>query len=83
LEEEIMIMDRIALFLTIIGALNLGAVGIFKYDVIAHVAGSAQHGAARVLYTIIGLAGIWCISLMFREHEVRKVDETTAPAKTY
>jgi len=65
-----MIMDRIALILTILGALNLGSMGIFGYDIIHHALGYGNGSAARVLYTIIGLAGLWCISLLFREREV-------------
>ncbi|MDR2605786.1 MAG: DUF378 domain-containing protein [Oscillospiraceae bacterium] len=67
-----MIMDRIALVLTILGALNLGSMGIFGYDVIYRTLGSGSGTAAKVLYTIIGLAGLWCISLLFREHDVHR-----------
>jgi len=64
-----MILDRIALALAIIGALNLGSVGIFGFDIISYALGGVGHAAARVLLTLIGLAGIWCISLLFRERE--------------
>lgn len=65
-----MIMDRIALFLVIIGALNWGSVGIFKFDVVAYLFGGQTSSISRVIFTIVGLAGIWCISLLFREREV-------------
>lgn len=64
-----MIVDRIALAIVIIGALTLGSIGIFRYDFIAHMLGGTATTAARVIYTIIGLSGIWCISLLFRERE--------------
>ena len=66
-----MIMDRIALFLVIIGALNWGSVGIFNYDVIANL---LTESVSRVIFTIVGLAGIWCITLLFREREVTARD---------
>ncbi|NLO47628.1 MAG: DUF378 domain-containing protein [Clostridiales bacterium] len=66
-----MIMDRIALFLVIIGALNWGSVGIFNYDVIANLLTAS---VSRVIFTIVGLAGIWCITLLFREREVTARD---------
>jgi uncharacterized membrane protein YuzA (DUF378 family) len=67
-----MIMDRIALFLVIIGALNWGSVGIFNYDIIANLLTSS---VSRVIFTIVGLAGIWCITLLFREREVTARDK--------
>ena len=63
-------MDRVALVLTIIGALNWGIVGIFQYDVVAAVFGGAGAVMSRILYTLIALAGIWCVSLLFRERSV-------------
>lgn len=64
-----MIIDRIALLLTIIGALNWGCVGIFKFDVVAYLCGGQTSSVSRVIFTLVGLAGIWCISLLFRERE--------------
>ena len=63
-----MIMDRIALVLAIVGGFNWGSVGIFKYDFISSMFG-VQSTASRIIYTIIGLASIWCISLLFRERD--------------
>ncbi|MDR3149717.1 MAG: DUF378 domain-containing protein [Oscillospiraceae bacterium] len=63
-----MILDRIALVIAIIGALCLGSMGIFGLDFIARIFGGMAGTAARIVYTLIGLAGIWCISLLFREH---------------
>ena len=66
-ENEIMkIMDRIALILTVIGAINWGSIGIFKFDIVAWICGGQLSAVSRVIYTIVGLAGLWCISLFFR-----------------
>ena len=60
-------MDTIALILSIIGSLNWGLVGIFKFDLIAWIFGGQTAVVSRILYTLVGLAGLWCISLLFRK----------------
>ncbi len=55
----------IVLLLVIIGALNWGLWGFFQYDVIQDVIGSDTSALARIIYSIIGLAGIWGISFFF------------------
>ena len=60
-------MDRIALILTIIGGLNWGSIGIFKFDLVAWLFGGQTATVSRVVYTLVGLGAIWCISLLFRE----------------
>ena len=65
-----MIMDRIALILTVIGALNWGSIGIFKFDIVAYLFGGQTATVSRVIYTLVGLAGIWCTSLLFRDDAV-------------
>ena len=62
-----MIMDRIALVLAIIGGLNWGCVGLFRFDLVAYLFGGQTATVSRVIYTLVGLAAIWCISLLFRE----------------
>ena len=64
-----MILDRIALILTIIGALNWGSIGLFSFDVVAWICGGSATVLARVIYTVVALAGLWCISLLFRPRE--------------
>lgn len=61
-----MVMDRIALALTIVGALNWGSIGLFKFDAVAWVFGGQTSIGARVIYVIVALCGIWCLSLLFR-----------------
>ena len=63
----IMIMDRIALILSIIGGLNWGLVGLFRFDLVAYLFGGQTATVSRVIYTIVGLSAIWCISLLFRQ----------------
>lgn len=64
-----MFMDRIALILTIIGALNWGSIGLFQFDLVAWICGGPSTLLARIIYTVVGLAGIWCISLVFRSRD--------------
>ncbi len=67
---KIMIMDRIALILSIIGGLNWGLIGIFKFDLVAYIFGGQTATVSRVIYTLVGLAAVWCITLLFREREI-------------
>jgi len=64
-----MIIDRIALALTVIGALNWGSIGIFNFDLVAWICGGPMTVLSRIIYTIVALAGVWCISLIFRSRE--------------
>lgn len=59
-------MDTLALILAIIGAINWGLVGIFKFDLVAWLFGGQTAGISRIVFTLVGLAGLWCISLLFR-----------------
>ena len=61
-----MILDRIALILVIIGALNWGSIGIFGFDLVAFVFGSQLAVVSRIIYTLVGIGGLWCISLLFQ-----------------
>jgi len=62
-------LDRLSLILIIVGALNWGSVGLFRFDLVAWLCGGADSIVARIIYTVIALAGIWCISLLFRPRE--------------
>ena len=61
-----MVMDRIALILTVIGGINWGLVGLFRFDLVAFICGGQTATVSRVVYTLVGLAAILCISLIFR-----------------
>ena len=68
-------MDTIALILMIVGALNWGSIGIFQFDLVAALFGGMSSLLSRIVYSLVGAAGLWGISLLFRrarhdEHEV-------------
>ncbi len=62
-------MDRFALVLVIIGALNWGLIGLFRFDLVASLFGGQTALLSRIVYTLVGAAGAYCISLLFRERE--------------
>ncbi len=62
-------LDRISLILVIVGALNWGLIGIFKFDAVAWLCGGQGSVLARIIYTVVALAGLWCISLLFKPRE--------------
>lgn len=63
-------MDTFALILAIIGAVNWGLVGFARFDLVAWLFGGQTAGFSRIIYALVGLAGLWCISLLFRRrHE--------------
>ena len=62
-------LDRLALILTIVGALNWGSIGLFRFDIVAWIFGGQDALLSRIIYTVVALAGIWCITLLFRERE--------------
>ena len=64
-----MIINKIALIIAIIGALNWGLVGLFSFDAVAWICGGATSILARIIYVVVALAGIWCISMLFHTDE--------------
>ena len=62
-------MDRFSLLLVIVGAINWGLVGLFQFDLIAFLFGGQAAMISRVLYTIVGAAGLWSISMLFTPRE--------------
>ena len=63
------ILDRIALALVVIGGINWGLVGIFRFDLVAWICGGQASIVARIIYTLVGIAALWCISLIFRDRD--------------
>ena len=61
------VIDKIALLLMIIGAVNWGSVGIFGFDFVSWLFGGAGSVLSRIVFTLVGIAGVWAISLLFRE----------------
>lgn len=66
-------MDIAALILMIIGALNWGLVGLFRFDAVAMLLGGTASIIARIIYTIVGIAGIWGIVMLFKHR--RKAED--------
>ncbi len=59
-------LDTVSLLLTIIGAINWLLVGVFQFDLVAWIFGGQAALISRIIYTIIGAAGLWCITLLFK-----------------
>jgi len=59
-------MDTIALLLAIVGCANWGLVGLFRFDLVAWLFGGSGSLFSRLVYTLVALAGLWCISFLFR-----------------
>ncbi len=62
-----MIFDMICLILLIIGGLNWGSIGLFQFDIVAWLFGGADSIISRIVYTLVALSAIWCISFLFRD----------------
>ena len=62
-------MDRISLILVIIGALNWLLIGLFQFDAVAWLCGGQTATLSRIIYSVVGVAGLWSISLLFKERE--------------
>ena len=63
-----MVMDKIALALLIVGGLNWGCIGLFQFDLVAFACGGSASLISRIIYTVVGLSAVWCISLDRRAH---------------
>lgn len=61
-------LDKIALSLLVIGGINWGSVGLFRFDLVAWIFGGQTAVVSRIIYVIVGLSALWCISLLFRDH---------------
>lgn len=69
-EGEITMWDRIFLLLLIIGGINWGLIGIFQFDLVAFIFGGQAAVISRIIYTLVGISAVWCVSLFFREQEL-------------
>ncbi len=63
-------LDRIALCLLIVGGINWGSIGLFQFDIVAWICGGQDSIISRIIYIIVAVSAIWCISLLFRENEL-------------
>lgn len=64
-------MDTIALLISIIGSINWGLIGLFQFDLVAWIFGGQDALLSRVIYTLVGIAGLWCITMLFRRGKER------------
>ncbi|MDO4830757.1 MAG: DUF378 domain-containing protein [Clostridia bacterium] len=71
-------LDKIALTLLIIGGINWGSIGIFQFDIVAFICGGQTGIISRIIYVIVGLAALWCISLLFRDSRDTIMDDSAA-----
>ena len=67
--RNMIVIDRIALILAIIGGLNWGSIGLFRFDIVAWLCGGQTSVVSRIIYTLVGLAALWCISLLARSRD--------------
>lgn len=63
-------LDVIALILTVIGGINWGLIGIFQFDLVAWLFGGQGAVLSCIIYTLVGIAAVWCISLLFRDNDL-------------
>ncbi|MCQ2484219.1 MAG: DUF378 domain-containing protein [Clostridia bacterium] len=66
-------IDKISLILVIVGALNWGSIGLFQFDIVGWLCGGQDSIVARIIFTLVALAGIWCISMLFRDRNELEV----------
>lgn len=62
-------LQRIALALTIIGAINWGLIGFFNFDLVATLFGGQEEFLSRIIYSLVGLSGLICLTLLFKQWE--------------
>lgn len=68
-KEDKPMLDTISLLLTIIGGVNWLLVGVFQFDLVAWIFGGQAALLSRIIYTVIGAAALWCISLLFKDKQ--------------
>ncbi len=61
--------NKLALILLIIGGINWGLIGIFSFDLVAWIFGGQGAVLSRIIYTIVAISAIWCITFLFRRED--------------
>lgn len=61
-------MNKVSLILVIIGAINWLLIGLFKFDLVGVLFGGQASVISRIVFTLVGLAGLWCIGLLFNKN---------------
>jgi Uncharacterized conserved protein len=65
-------LNIVAMILVIIGAINWGLIGFFQFDLVAAIFGGQSAVVSRIIYALVGLAGLWCIMLVPRVRHKEK-----------
>ena len=73
-------LDKIALAILIIGGINWGGVGLFQFDLVAWIFGGQGAIVSRIIYTLVALSALWCITLLFRDKETSDTTEFSETA---
>ena len=79
-EGGLNMLDRIALALLVIGGLNWGSIGIFQFDLVGFIGGGQSGVVSRIIYILVALAAIWCVTLFFRDARDTFFDEPSHSA---
>ena len=64
-------IDNIALTLVIVGAINWGSIGLFGFDSVGALFGGQQAVLSRIIFAIVGIAGLWSIGILFKDKVMR------------
>lgn len=60
-------LDKIALTLAIIGGINWGSIGLFQFDIVSWICGGSDSVLSRIIFTVVGISALWCVSLLVRD----------------
>ncbi|MCQ6276506.1 DUF378 domain-containing protein [Bacillus sp. V3B] len=74
-------IQRVALFITIIGAINWGLIGFFQFDLVASIFGGQDSILSRIIYSLVGIAGLINLGLLFRQNEGIERSPETRPTR--
>ncbi len=74
MNSTVAVIDKIALLLVIIGAINWGLIGVFQFDLVAWLFGGAASVLSRIVYILVGISGVWSFSLLFKPDPAPKAE---------
>ena len=69
-------LDKIALIILIIGGMNWGSIGLFGFDIVGFFFGGQAGIVSRIIFVVVALAALWCISLLFRDKTAVSSDDS-------
>lgn len=76
-------LQRIALALTIIGAINWGLIGLLNFDLVAAIFGGQDAFLSRVIYSLVGISGLICLTLLFKQWEETNTNQEVNARRDY